>query len=101
MIFTGGVHNDDGHEVSSAQAVPGGFMARKKGKTEKDGENGVHYLHKNVMRLNIPPAGLTARGEIGREKKVGYAYNPPSFRRFALMQMGNVLRISRISRWKR
>jgi adenine-specific DNA-methyltransferase len=51
-------------------------MARQKKKTEKAGENGVDYRHKNVKRLNIPPAGLTARGEIVREKKVRYAYNP-------------------------
>ncbi len=51
-------------------------MARKRKKTEKAGENVVDYRHKNVKRLNIPPAGLTARGEIVREKKVRYAYNP-------------------------
>jgi adenine-specific DNA-methyltransferase len=51
-------------------------MARQKKKTEKAGENVVDYRHKNVKRLNIPPAGLTARGEIVREKKVRYAYNP-------------------------
>ncbi len=36
----------------------------------------MDYRHKSVKRLNIPPAGLTARGEIVREKKVRYAYNP-------------------------
>ena len=51
-------------------------MARRKRKTDKTGENVVDYRHKNVKRLNIPPAGLTARGEIVREKKVRYAYNP-------------------------
>jgi len=51
-------------------------MARQKKKTEKAGENVVDYRHKNVKRLNIPPAGLTARGHIVREKKVRYAYNP-------------------------
>jgi adenine-specific DNA-methyltransferase len=51
-------------------------MARQKKKTEKAGENVVDYRHKSVKRLNIPPAGLTARGEIVREKKVRYAYNP-------------------------
>ena len=50
-------------------------MARKK-KTEKAGENVVDYRHKSVKRLNIPPAGLTARGEVVREKKIRYAYNP-------------------------
>ncbi len=51
-------------------------MARQKKKSEKAGENVVDYRHKGVKRLNIPPAGLTARGEIVREKKVRYAYNP-------------------------
>jgi adenine-specific DNA-methyltransferase len=51
-------------------------MARQKKKTDKAGENVVDYRHKSVTRLNIPPAGLTARGEIVREKKVRYAYNP-------------------------
>ncbi len=51
-------------------------MARQKKKTEKTSDNVVDYRHKNVKRLNIPPAGLTARGEIVREKKVRYAYNP-------------------------
>ncbi len=51
-------------------------MARQKKKTEKAGENVVDYRHKNVKRLNIPPAGLTARGEVVRDKKVRYAYNP-------------------------
>jgi hypothetical protein len=50
-------------------------MARQE-KTEKAGENVVDYRHKSVKRLNIPPAGLTARGEVVREKKVRYAYNP-------------------------
>ena len=45
-------------------------MARQKKKTEKAGENVVDYRHKNVKRLNIPPAGLTARGNIVREMKV-------------------------------
>ena len=36
----------------------------------------VDYRHRNASRLNIPPAGLAARGEIVREKKVQYAYNP-------------------------
>jgi hypothetical protein len=51
-------------------------MARQKKKTDKAAENVVDYRHKRVKRLNIPPAGLTARGEIVREKKVRYAYNP-------------------------
>jgi adenine-specific DNA-methyltransferase len=51
-------------------------MARQKKKTEKAGESVVDYRHKSVTRLNIPPAGLTARGQIVKEKKVRYAYNP-------------------------
>lgn len=56
--------------------VPGGVMVREKKKTDKAGENVVDYRHKSVKRLNIPPAGLTARGEIVRERKVRDAYNP-------------------------
>jgi adenine-specific DNA-methyltransferase len=51
-------------------------MARAKRRADKAGENVVDYRHKAVKRLNIPPAGLTARGQIVREKKVRYAYNP-------------------------
>lgn len=51
-------------------------MAKQRKKAEKTGENVVDYRHKGVKRLNIPPAGLTARGEVVREKKVRYAYNP-------------------------
>lgn len=36
----------------------------------------VDYRHKNVKRLNIPPAGLAARGDIVKEKKIKFAYNP-------------------------
>ena len=36
----------------------------------------MDYRHKNVTRLNIPPAGLEARGEIAREKRIKWAYNP-------------------------
>jgi hypothetical protein len=42
-------------------------MARQKKKSEKAGENVVDYRHKGIKRLNIPPAGLTARGEIVRD----------------------------------
>ncbi len=34
------------------------------------------YRHKNVTRLNIPPAGLDARGPLVKEKKLRFAYNP-------------------------
>jgi len=42
----------------------------------KTGEPVVDYRHKGVTRLNIPPAGLAARGNIVREKQVKFAYNP-------------------------
>jgi adenine-specific DNA-methyltransferase len=51
-------------------------MKKQKGSPGQDGENVVDYRHKNVTRLNIPPAGLTARGPIVREKQIKYAYNP-------------------------
>jgi adenine-specific DNA-methyltransferase len=67
-------------------------MARQK-KTEKAGENVVDYRHKSVKRLNIPPAGLTARGEVVREKKIRYAYNPhlaPALRFDATGKTGSI-----------
>ena len=52
-------------------------MRKRKADAGKAGvENVVDYRHKNVTRLNIPPAGLEARGEIAREKRIQYAYNP-------------------------
>jgi len=56
------------------------MAAKARGK--KKGEV-VDYRHKTSSRLNIPPAGLAARGNIVREKKIEYAYNPhlsPSLR---------------------
>jgi hypothetical protein len=53
--------------------ISGGFMARRKKTSEQAGENVVDYRHKSVTRINIPPAGLTARGKIVREKKVKHA----------------------------
>jgi adenine-specific DNA-methyltransferase len=47
-------------------------MPRKKA----GGERVAEYRHKKAKRVNIPPAGLAARGEIVREKKVRYAYTP-------------------------
>jgi type I restriction enzyme R subunit len=47
----------------------------KNGKTP-EGEQVVDYRHKKVKRLNIPPAGLAARGELVKEKQVRFAYNP-------------------------
>ena len=55
-------------------------MAAKRSK--KKGEV-VDYRHKTSSRLNIPPAGIAARGKIVKEKKIEYAYNPhlsPSLR---------------------
>jgi hypothetical protein len=43
-------------------------MARRKKNGEQTVENVVDYRHKGVKRLNIPPEGLTALGEIVREK---------------------------------
>jgi hypothetical protein len=51
-------------------------MRKRKTDVGKAGENVVDYRHKNVTRLNIPPAGLEARGEIAREKRIKRAYNP-------------------------
>ena len=51
-------------------------MRKRKMDTSKMGENVVDYRHKTVTRLNIPPAGLEARGEIAREKRIRWAYNP-------------------------
>ena len=52
-------------------------MARKKKGTEGSTGDGVLDLrHTGVTRLNIPPAGLTARDEIVRERKLKYAYKP-------------------------
>ena len=50
-------------------------MARKK-ERESSKEDVLDLRHTGVTRLNIPPAGLTARGEIVKERKLKYAYNP-------------------------
>jgi len=48
-----------------------------KKRTDPDPAADVPALrHDNVTRLNIPPAGLAARGKIVREKPIRYAYNP-------------------------
>lgn len=49
---------------------------RKKDIPGQAGENVVDYRHKSSKRLNIPPAGLEARGEIVKEKRIKWAYNP-------------------------
>jgi adenine-specific DNA-methyltransferase len=51
-------------------------MSRRKGNDSLTDENVVDYRHINVTRLNIPPAGLAARGQIAREKQIKFAYNP-------------------------
>src|SRR4030042_96650 len=51
-------------------------MRKRKTDTGQAGENVVDYRHKRVTRLNIPPAGLEARGEIAKEKRIKWAYNP-------------------------
>ena len=45
-------------------------MAKKKNSNGPAGENVVDYRHKGVTRLNIPPAGLAARGQIVKEPKL-------------------------------
>ncbi|MCX5845607.1 MAG: hypothetical protein NTW12_04505 [Deltaproteobacteria bacterium] len=51
-------------------------MRKRKADASKAGENVVDYRYKTVTRLNIPSAGLEARGEIAREKRIKCAYNP-------------------------
>jgi len=45
-------------------------------KNDPQERNVLDYRHKNVTRLNIPPAGLEARGSFVKEKKLRFAYNP-------------------------
>ena len=42
-------------------------MARQK-KIDEIGENLADYRHKSIKRLNIPPAGLTARPRVNEMK---------------------------------
>jgi adenine-specific DNA-methyltransferase len=49
---------------------------KKRKNNATQGEKVVDYRHKGVKRLNIPPAGIAARGHIAREKQIKYAYNP-------------------------
>ncbi|MBI2852417.1 MAG: hypothetical protein HYX84_04885 [Chloroflexi bacterium] len=51
-------------------------MAKRKDDDKPTGDNVLDYRHKNVTRLNIPPAGLEARGSLSKEKKIRFAYNP-------------------------
>jgi adenine-specific DNA-methyltransferase len=50
-------------------------MPRKKTSSNRE-QKVTDYRHKKVKRVNIPPAGLAARGEIVKERKIRYAYNP-------------------------
>jgi len=51
-------------------------MAKKKISSVKTNPEALDYRHKGVTRLNIPPAGLAARGQIAKEPKLKWAYNP-------------------------
>jgi adenine-specific DNA-methyltransferase len=51
-------------------------MRKRKSTTSQFGDSVVDYRHTQASRLNIPPAGLAARGEVVREKRTQYAYNP-------------------------
>jgi adenine-specific DNA-methyltransferase len=53
-----------------------GRIHEKTESSATQGEKVVDYRHKGVKRLNIPPAGIAARGHIAREKQIKYAYNP-------------------------
>lgn len=48
----------------------------RKNRVPSAADNVADYRHKGVTRLNIPPAGLAARGKIVREPKLRWAYNP-------------------------
>ena len=54
----------------------GAEMAKRKNSGSRNGGDVADYRHKGVSRLNIPPAGLAARGEIAREPTLKWAYNP-------------------------
>ncbi|HEV2471972.1 MAG TPA: site-specific DNA-methyltransferase, partial [Chthonomonadales bacterium] len=43
---------------------------------KKPAEENVLDLRYDVKRKNLPPAGMVARGNVDREKKLAYAYNP-------------------------
>jgi adenine-specific DNA-methyltransferase len=51
-------------------------MAKKKKVLKNENGNVLDLRHTGVTRLNIPPAGLTARGPIVKENKIRYSYNP-------------------------
>jgi len=52
-------------------------MARKSKNSNISGDDNVFDLrHAQSSRINIPPAGLVARGTIDKEEKCEYAFNP-------------------------
>ncbi|MBI4330129.1 MAG: site-specific DNA-methyltransferase [Chloroflexi bacterium] len=51
-------------------------MNGRKRNDTPDSDQVVDYRHKNVTRLNIPPAGLAARGQLLKERHLKFAYNP-------------------------
>ena len=51
-------------------------MKKRKADGGQASDNVADYRHKRVTRLNIPPAGLEARGEIAKERRIKWAYNP-------------------------
>lgn len=52
-------------------------MARKSKNSNISGDDNVFDLrHAQSSRINIPPAGLVARGTIDREERIEFAYNP-------------------------
>ena len=71
-------------------------MPRNSKKSKEVRGNVKDYRHKSVKRLNIPPAGLAARGEIAREKKIKYAYNPHLIPKLQSDATGKADRITRI-----
>ena len=54
----------------------GGRPARQSRGQDARAPETVEYRHNGVTRLNIPPAGLAARGNIAKEPKLKWAYNP-------------------------
>lgn len=51
-------------------------MAKGKKNSGNSGEDIFDLRHPQSSRLNIPPAGLVARGNIEKEKQIEYDYNP-------------------------
>ncbi len=49
---------------------------RRPAAESRQDEDNVFDLRYDAKRKNIPPAGLVARGNLVKEKKLTYAYNP-------------------------